>query len=238
MAPRAQLSQERSRQRREALLEAAVDLFVEGGSRAVTHRAVAAAAGLPPATTTYYFSTIAELLREALHHHIEQWLQTMESFVDVDVRLILPMLDERGAEEIVNRFFEQRPVDLATRELAVILGAARDPQLSGAAVRAVTAGAEVLESVFTALGIADAAALADDVEAMVAGVALRRAAGVRSERQEAAALARGMRRLLVGALTDPQDQERMLTAVRDRAGEAATSESLSGRSAASRSRTS
>lgn len=238
MAPRARVAQERSRARREALLQAALVLFVEGGSRAVTHRAVAAEAGLPTATTTYYFATIDDLLREALNHHIEQWLQTLESFVDVDVRLILPMLDEQGAHEIVNRFFAQRPADLATRELAVVLGAARDPHLRDAAVRAVTAGAEVLESVFAALGIADAAALAEDVEALVAGVALRRAAGARSEQEEAAALARGLRRLVVGALTAPAEQDRLLATIRDRAGEAATSRSLSGRSDASRSRTS
>ncbi|MFI5426371.1 TetR/AcrR family transcriptional regulator [Aeromicrobium sp. UC242_57] len=65
MVERAQLSQERSRARREALLDAAIDLFAEGGSRAITHRAVAARAGLPSATTTYYFESIDELIRAA-----------------------------------------------------------------------------------------------------------------------------------------------------------------------------
>src|SRR5688572_23024346 len=50
MATRAQLAQGRSRQRREELLAAAIELFAEGGSRAATHRAVARPAGLPPAT--------------------------------------------------------------------------------------------------------------------------------------------------------------------------------------------
>ena len=58
MATRAQLTQGRSRQRRDELLAATIELFAEGGSRAVTHRAVARRAGLPPATTTYYFSSM------------------------------------------------------------------------------------------------------------------------------------------------------------------------------------
>ena len=49
---------------------ATIELFAEGGSRMVTHRAVARRAGLPPATTTYYFASIEDLLREALAAHI------------------------------------------------------------------------------------------------------------------------------------------------------------------------
>ena len=44
MTSRAQLTQERSRQRRGELLAAAIELFAEGGARAITHRAVAARA--------------------------------------------------------------------------------------------------------------------------------------------------------------------------------------------------
>src|SRR5690606_10674206 len=106
MAPRAQLSQERSRLRRDALLDAALDLFVEGGSRAVTHRAVAAAAGLPAATTTYYFATIDDLLREALNRHIEQWIETMEGLADADPATLAGLATRDSAAQFVVSIFE------------------------------------------------------------------------------------------------------------------------------------
>jgi len=199
MPPRAQLSQERSRQRREALLRAAVDLFVEGGSRAVTHRAVAAAAGLPAATTTYYFETIDDLLREALHHHIEQWIATMEGYTVTDPSAVMAVAARDSADQVVAAVFAQRPPETALRELQVILGAARDPQLRPAAVKALSASMDVLS-------------------------ALRRSAGVRSDAEEATALLRALRGLLVAHLLDEDTAREVLVRFR---------EALSGRSDAS-----
>jgi TetR/AcrR family transcriptional regulator, regulator of biofilm formation and stress response len=52
--------------RRAELLEAAIHLIGEHGLDAVTHRAVAAAAGVPAASTSYYFRSKDELIDEAL----------------------------------------------------------------------------------------------------------------------------------------------------------------------------
>jgi DNA-binding transcriptional regulator YbjK len=52
--------------RRAALLEAAIELIGRHGLAAVTHRSVAAAAGVPAATTGYYFASKAQLVDEAL----------------------------------------------------------------------------------------------------------------------------------------------------------------------------
>jgi DNA-binding transcriptional regulator YbjK len=54
--------------RRELLLEATLALLGEIGADAVTHRRVAARAGLPLASTTYWFASKDELLTEALRH--------------------------------------------------------------------------------------------------------------------------------------------------------------------------
>jgi AcrR family transcriptional regulator len=226
MTSRAQLSQERSRQRREALLNAALDLFVEGGSRAVTHRAVASAAGLPAATTTYYFATIEELLREALNHHIDGWLATMESLVDVDVEGMLGLITQDSSVQFAGRIFAARPATTATRELAVILGAARDPQLREAAVTALTTATDVLVGVLRRGGISEAEGLAEDMVSVIAGVALRRSAGVNTEAEEAAKVVRALRHLIVGHLAGEDAGKQMLAAQRD--------DALSGRSAASR----
>ncbi|MFN8017432.1 MAG: TetR family transcriptional regulator [Acidimicrobiales bacterium] len=55
-----------AQRRRTALLEAAAELSAELGAGAVTHRAVAARAGVPLSTTSYFFSSIDELVTEAL----------------------------------------------------------------------------------------------------------------------------------------------------------------------------
>ena len=52
--------------RRAEILRATVELLSREGPAGVTHRAVAAEAGVPLAATTYYFESKSELLAEAL----------------------------------------------------------------------------------------------------------------------------------------------------------------------------
>jgi DNA-binding transcriptional regulator YbjK len=52
--------------RRDALVRAAAELLCEGGFEAVRHRAVARRAGLPLASTTYYFSSLEDLIANAV----------------------------------------------------------------------------------------------------------------------------------------------------------------------------
>lgn len=52
--------------RRERIARAAIDVVAERGIEKLTHRAVAAAAGVPLGSTTYYFRTLDDLLAEAL----------------------------------------------------------------------------------------------------------------------------------------------------------------------------
>jgi DNA-binding transcriptional regulator YbjK len=58
--------------RREALLDAAVRIVADVGADAVTHRRVAAEAGLPLASTTYYFESKEHLLTQALARAAER----------------------------------------------------------------------------------------------------------------------------------------------------------------------
>jgi DNA-binding transcriptional regulator YbjK len=55
-----------AQRRRDSLLTAAAELSAEVGAGAVTHRAVAARAGVPLSTTSYFFGSIDELVTEAL----------------------------------------------------------------------------------------------------------------------------------------------------------------------------
>jgi DNA-binding transcriptional regulator YbjK len=58
--------------RREALLQAVLEVVASAGPEAVTHRRVAQVAGLPLASTTYWFSSKDELLAAALEHAAER----------------------------------------------------------------------------------------------------------------------------------------------------------------------
>ncbi|GAA0918395.1 TetR/AcrR family transcriptional regulator [Nonomuraea longicatena] len=69
--------QARAVHRRAALLDAAAALLAEGGSAAVSHRAVAQRAALPLAATTYYFASRDELIAEAFGRLVDHELAFM-----------------------------------------------------------------------------------------------------------------------------------------------------------------
>lgn len=201
MATRAQLSQQRSRLRREDLLAAAVELFAEGGSRAITHRAVAARAGLPSATTTYYFESIDELIREALGSHIDQWNRDLEalSTVGADVEVSLD-----DAEAFIADVFAARGREVAALELSIYLAAAQEPQLRDQATRAMKALEGLAATVLARVGVDAPEAMAPAVVTLILGTALRRQSGLYSENDEARLLTSAIRDL-VEVRRDPPD---------------------------------
>lgn len=67
----------RGRARRERIVEAALTVIAERGPDALTHRRVAAAAGVPLAATTYWFDSKEQLIREALEHAVERDLASL-----------------------------------------------------------------------------------------------------------------------------------------------------------------
>ena len=62
----------RGQAKRHDILEAALALVGDAGAAAVTHRAVAARAGVPTGSIAYYFGTVDGLLDAALRHFVEQ----------------------------------------------------------------------------------------------------------------------------------------------------------------------
>jgi DNA-binding transcriptional regulator YbjK len=67
----------RGERRRAELLDAAIHLIGEHGLDAVTHRAVAAEAGVPAASTSYYFRSKDELIDEALRTLAEREIERL-----------------------------------------------------------------------------------------------------------------------------------------------------------------
>lgn len=107
--------------RRCALVSAAADLLCEGGFDAVRHRAVARRAGLPLASTTYYFSSLDDLIANAVEHvgareaeQLRTRVATLsrrrrgaESTADVLVDLLVGVGDvpaTRVTEQLISRY--------------------------------------------------------------------------------------------------------------------------------------
>jgi DNA-binding transcriptional regulator YbjK len=190
---RAQLAQGRSRQRRDELLAATIELFAEGGSRAVTHRAVARRAGLPPATTTYYFASIQDLLREALAAHIQQWTSDLADLTDLDPD---PAISLDDATDLVSHVFAQRGPEVAALELSIYLAATRDPALRDATTGALEQFEALAVRILSRLGVKNGEPLAASIIALVAGTALRRQSGQYTEEHEARQMTAAIRNLI------------------------------------------
>jgi DNA-binding transcriptional regulator YbjK len=105
--------------RRQALVEAAAALLVEGGFDAVRHRAVAERADLPLASTTYYFDSLDALIEAAIEHHsraelvrghaLLEELPAEKRDLDSVIELVLdqllgPRAGERDAELVLLRY--------------------------------------------------------------------------------------------------------------------------------------
>lgn len=202
MATRARLSQERSRQRRDQLLDAAIELFAEGGARGITHRAVAARAGLPPATTTYYFNSIDELIDEALSRHIERWLVDLERLTRIPTDADITIEDASG---LISAVFAVRTIDVVRLQLSIYLAAASQPSLRHKAAESLTAMEGLATKVLADVGAPEPAALAQSLVSLIAGSALRRVSGRLTDDAEALILYRAIRALVLSSLMDEDD---------------------------------
>ncbi len=197
MITRARLSQERSRQRRDDLLDAAIELFADGGPRGITHRAVAAKAGLPPATTTYYFASIDELIQEALSRHIERWLHDLQALTATPVDADISLDDASG---LITAIFAVRSPNVVGLHLSIYLAAARDHELRRRAAEALDALEILATKTLQNVGIVGADDLARSLVALIAGSAVGRLSERNSNEDEAAMLYRSIRGLVVATL--------------------------------------
>jgi len=211
MGTKAQLTQNRSRVRRDELLAAAIELFAEGGSRAITHRAVAARAGLPPASTTYYFESIDDLIREALGAHVDQWTADLTGLTQVELKADASIDD---ATAFVSAVFAARGPEVAALELSIFLAAARVPELQDNAAQAMQALESLAGSMLERVGVTDGAGLAAAIVALIAGTALRRQSGRYSEQSEALLLSSAIRDLVAAHVLGPETVDRTLAELR------------------------
>jgi len=187
--------QERSRRRREEILRAALTIIGRDGLAGVTHRAVAAEAGVPLGSLTYYFPTKEELLAAALDLFVDEEVAFLRAVSDSMEGLDLPL--EEVAERMARAIEAKQASDPAgaTAQFVLYLEARRDPALRAAAERCFRAYDEVARAALRVAGVADPAVEVAFFVAMSDGLGLRRMAAP----DGAPALEHGLVGLLRGA---------------------------------------
>ncbi|HWD05246.1 MAG TPA: TetR family transcriptional regulator [Amycolatopsis sp.] len=98
-------------ERRDRIAKAAIEVVAERGIEGLTHRAVAAAAGVPLGSTTYHFATLDDLLEVALHEaaannvrELREWERGLEPDADFAAALadlVMGYIDELYPHTVV-----------------------------------------------------------------------------------------------------------------------------------------
>lgn len=163
-SPQIDESLPQAEQRRRSILEAALRVVADGGVEAVTHRRVAAEAGVPLGSTTYYFASREDLLRAAFRHHAAAVLRQLDTLGE-GMRL-------RTAPDVVAFLVELAEHELADRDALVveyelIVRAARDPELAREVKAYERSLASRLGEVLEHLGVAPALEAARSLIALV-----------------------------------------------------------------------
>jgi DNA-binding transcriptional regulator YbjK len=160
--------------RRDRILEAALQVIARSGVDAATHRAVAAEAGVPLASTTYHFASKAELVRDALERVIER------SIAAVGRAAASPLPE--GPDALVERLVDfvcaleaedQAPL---AAQFELMLEAGRRAHLRPLAVRWNDAYMAGMERLARAAGLPDPALAADTLTDLIDGALLNQIA--------------------------------------------------------------
>lgn len=162
----------RGQARREQLLVAAIEVVAERGTGAATHRAIAERAGVPASTTTYFFSSIRELILEAMRHFTMLQVEQLAAFNTV--------LEQRSSSlaEIAGLFADAlcaAPTSHNIAQFEAYLTAARvdDPDDKAAITGVMAAFEEIAAAALRAFGVERAEEVAPLFVAVVDGLSLR-----------------------------------------------------------------
>jgi DNA-binding transcriptional regulator YbjK len=187
------------------LLRAAIDIIAAGGVKSVTHRAVAAKAGVPVAATTYYFTSIQELTEEALRLQISERVTEL-----TEITATAASGDQLTVEGVARRFAESlvgRDHNAVVAQYEVYLEAARSPALRPAVADALRAFHELTENSLRALGARRPEAGAEAFFAMLDGFAMHRVTRPDEDTNDANALFEALRALFIGYCLEDSDLE-------------------------------
>jgi TetR/AcrR family transcriptional regulator, regulator of biofilm formation and stress response len=186
--------------RRDAVLEAAISLIGEGGLSAVTHRAVAARAGLPLSTTSYFFASIDELLVAAMRRVADK------AIADLEATATRVAAERREPQEAMEEFVAvllAEPEAATVAQFETYLEAARRPELRPDVERVLAAFEELVCAALETIGAPAPGNAARAFVALADGFALHRLAAGGGE-AHAEALRDGLEALFAGLALQPE----------------------------------
>jgi DNA-binding transcriptional regulator YbjK len=158
--------------RREAILQAAVELIGERGPDALTHRAVAERAGVSLSATTYWFSSKDEIFRQAVALAAGEEVARLERLVlDLAPRELAPTAWARELSAALAADVQRNPAQPVAM-FEFVLEASRRPDLREEVARWETAHLRLAEAGLRAVGSADPETDAHIVVAVVSGLML------------------------------------------------------------------
>jgi DNA-binding transcriptional regulator YbjK len=173
--------------RRQALLEAAVELVAEQGVGGITHRAVAKRAGLPLSTTSYFFDSLDDLVLEALRVFVAAEIEVLEGIASAIAE------EDLDPDEVLERFVGvllAEPPAHTVAQFEAYLEVTRRPDLRPEIAAVLDAYEKLAATALAAAGADPAGAKA--FVALADGFALQRLARGDADRD---ALSNGMRAL-------------------------------------------
>ncbi|QXC59577.1 TetR family transcriptional regulator [Aquihabitans sp. G128] len=190
-----------AQRRRAALLDAAAELAAEVGAGAVTHRAVAARAGVPLSTTSYFFGSIDELVTEALRRGAQS---SISDFDDAERRWVLNEDEpvDVAIDHVIDRVLENTSTAEGS-QVELYLAAGRQEDLRADVATVVERFAARIDWQLARRGAPQSTDAGWAMQAFQDGAMLHRLAGVGAD--DRARLAAGMRLLLASSmLTDDE----------------------------------
>jgi TetR/AcrR family transcriptional regulator, regulator of biofilm formation and stress response len=169
---------ERGIRRRDQLLRATLSVIAERGVGATSHRAVAEAAGVPVAATTYYFSSLDEMLEEALRLFVHDEVESIAA--------LTAALDEvsGSASDIIRAVAAGLRDASSAAQFDLYVEASRRPALREVVVESLTAYRTLAESLLRNVGARDPEIAAPLVVALLDGLAVQHIAVGDSEREQ------------------------------------------------------
>jgi len=178
--------------RRNALLEAAVEVIAERGVSGATHRAIADKAKVPLSTTSYFFASIDELIAEAMRMAATQLIAALdEARADIAA-------DGLSPEEMIDRYVDlliDVPATFRAAEFEIYVQCGHNPELQAIARNLIASFEQAARALLREVGAPDPDVGARSLVALADGFALQRFAWPRgdADRQH---LAAGLRALL------------------------------------------
>jgi DNA-binding transcriptional regulator YbjK len=167
--------------RREALLRAAFTVVTDNGFEGATHRRIAEAAGVPLSTTSYFFSSLDELLAEAIT------LAFADVMADTNAAILAMHQSSPSTEQLVEQitdFVLQSPRTGIIAQFEAYLAVERRPELSVAVANVLASYENAISTALRLFDIDPAPHRVRLVLATLDGFALHRIAHPRADERD------------------------------------------------------